>query len=204
MFKFTKLVLLVGISLSFLACSGYQQAMKVLPSELTQLNVECKRDNINFEMDCYDLLSSKNSFAQLRLGIHAQSLGKVEEAFERYTKAQKAGNFYANALLSDLYANGIGVEFNEKKAISLLQDAEEVDPIAAYKLSFYYLSHNNSQKAIELLIFAATNGLKDAQKELVLIYSNNQYIDENKEQAMYWDSAYQNGEQDFARRIYGR
>ena len=93
--------LLAFISL-MTACTGHKQALEVLPNELNQLNQECKRSSIKFEMDCYDLIASKNTFAQLRLGIYAQSLGQVDVAFERYTKAQKSGNFYANALLSNL------------------------------------------------------------------------------------------------------
>ena len=42
-----------------------------------------------FELDCYDFIATKNSFAMLRLGIDAQNKGRPAEAFERYTKAQK-------------------------------------------------------------------------------------------------------------------
>jgi hypothetical protein len=34
-------------------------------------------------MDCYDLISYKNSFAQLRLGLNAQLRGNFEEAIQR-------------------------------------------------------------------------------------------------------------------------
>ena len=104
------------------------------------------------------------------------------------TKAQKAGNFYANALLSTLYGNGLGVEFDEKKSINLLKDVEDVDPIAAYRLSYYYFSNGNPQKAIELLEYAATNEVKDAQKDLVLVYTNGQYIEPNDEKALFYDT----------------
>lgn len=195
--------LLAFISL-ITACTGHKQALEVLPNELNQLNQECKRSSIKFEMDCYDLIASKNTFAQLRLGIYAQSLGQVDVAFERYTKAQKSGNFYANALLSNLYGNGIGVKFDENKSINLLKDVQDVDPIAAYRLSYYYFSQNDTDKAIELLEFAAQNGVKDAQKELVLIFTNNQFVEENEERALYYDNLYQDGKDDFAKTIYGR
>ena len=178
--------------------------MEVLPNELEQLNQDCKRDSLAFELDCYDFIATKNSFAMLRLGIDAQDKGRPAEAFERYTKAQKAGNFYANALLSTLYGNGLGVEFDEKKSINLLKDVEDVDPIAAYRLSYYYFSNGNPQKAIELLEYAATNEVKDAQKDLVLVYTNGQYIEPNDEKALFYDNLYQDGKEDFTKKIYGR
>lgn len=199
--KFSSFLLIASF---FMACAGHKQAMQKLPSELEQLNIDCKRDSLSFELDCYDFIANKNSFAMLRLGIDAQNKGKVDEALERYTKAKNAGNFYANALLSSLYGNGIGVEFDERKSINLLKDVEEVDPIAAYRLSFYYFSNNNPNKAIELLVFAALEGVKDAQKDLVLIFSNGQYVDIDEEKSMYYDSLYQNGEEDFTKKIYGR
>lgn len=203
MFKVMKLAILAAVIPFITACSNHNQAMKVLPNEL-EIADQCKNMNINFEMDCYDLISYKNSFAQLRLGIYAQNRGLAQEAFDRYTNAKKAGNFYANALLTDLFLNGIGVDVDENKSINLLKEVQNVDPIAAYKLSFYYFSENNPQKAIELLEYSALNGVKDAQKDLVLVFSNNQYIEENLEQSLYYDELYQNEQDDFSKKIYGR
>ncbi|WP_418184825.1 tetratricopeptide repeat protein [Aliarcobacter vitoriensis] len=203
MFKVIKLAILVAILPFIIACSSHNQAMKVLPNEL-EIADQCKNMNINFEMDCYDLISYKNSFAQIRLGIQAQNVGLAQEALDRYTKAQRAGNFYSNALISNLYANGIGVEVDEKKSINLLKDVQEVDPIAAYRLSFYYFTENNPQKAIELLEYSAQNGVKDAQKDLVLVFSNNQYLEEDEEKSLYYDNLYQDGQEDFTKKIYGR
>lgn len=199
--KFSSIFVILTL---FTACASHEKAMKILPNELEQISTDCKRDSLNFELDCYDFIATKNSFAMLRLGIDAQNKGRPTEAFERYTKAQKAGNFYANALLSVLYGNGLGVEFDEKKSINLLKDVEDVDPIAAYRLSYYYFSNENPQKAIELLEFAALSGVKDAQKDLVLVFTNGQYLEPNEDRALYYDSMYQNGEEDLAKKIYGR
>ena len=199
--KFSSIFIVLSI---FTACAGHKKAMEVLPNELEQLNQDCKRDSLAFELDCYDFIATKNSFAMLRLGIDAQNKGRPAEAFERYTKAQKAGNFYANALLSTLYGNGLGVEFDEKNSINLLKAVEDVDPIAAYRLSYYYFSNGNPQKAIELLEYAATNEVKDAQKDLVLVYTNGQYIEPNDEKALFYDNLYQDGKEDFTKKIYGR
>lgn len=203
MIKLSKFTFFMFVAFFLAACSNHSEALKTLPSE-QQIADQCKNTNINFEMDCYDLISYKNSFAMLRLGIFAQNRGLVEEAFKRYTEAKNKGNFYANTLLSNLYGNGLGVDFDEKKSINLLKDAQSVDPMAAYKLSFFYFSNNETKKAIELLEYAANSGLKDAQKELVLIYSNEQYIEEDLEKSLYFDSLYQDGEEDFMKTIYGR
>ena len=58
---------------------------------------------------------------------------KIREDLLKHLKdiqKQKTGNFYANALLSTLYGNGLGVEFDEKKkSINLLKDVEDVDQL---------------------------------------------------------------------------
>ena len=48
-----------------------------------------------------------------------------------------------------------------------------------------FFSNGNPQKAIELLEYAATNEVKDAQKDLVLVYTNGQYIEPNDEKALF-------------------
>lgn len=202
MTKFMNFIFLTLLVFFLTSCSSKEEAMKTLQNELEIAN-ECKNKSINFEMDCYDLISYKNSFAQIRLGLFAQSKGLVKEALQRYELAKNKGNFYANALLSDLYANGIGVQVDDKKALELLKEVEKIEPIAAYKLSFFYLT-KDIEKSISLLDFAANNGVKDAQKELIFIYSNGQYIKANEEQALYYDSLYNNKEEDFIKKIYGR
>ena len=102
------------------ACSDYDEALKILPNELSIAD-GCKNPNKKFEMDCYDLISYKNSFAQLRLGLNAQLNGKYEEAFQRYLVAKQRGNFYVNSLLAELYNNGLGVTKNEETVIALLE-----------------------------------------------------------------------------------
>jgi hypothetical protein len=84
--KFSSIFIVLSI---FTACAGHKKAMEVLPNELEQLNQDCKRDSLAFELDCYDFIATKNSFAMLRLGIDAQNKGRPAEAFERYTKACK-------------------------------------------------------------------------------------------------------------------
>jgi TPR repeat protein len=195
----TKLLLLFFL---LNGCSSHEEAMKVLPNELAIAD-ECKNLKKQFEIDCYDLIAYKNSFAQIRLGLTAQYRGNFDEAFQRFNIAKQKGNFYANSLLANLYINGFGVPKNEKIAISLLEDVKSVDPIAAYKLANFYLIDNKVKKAIELLTYAGENGVKDAQYQLHLLYSNEQYIPIDLEKNEYWETKYKENNDNFTTKIYG-
>lgn len=194
--KFSLLLFLLN------GCSNHNEAMKVLPNELSIAD-DCRNPNKQFEMDCYDLISYKNSFAQLRLGLYAQYKGNFQEALQRYNVAKEKGNFYANSLIADLYNNGFGVNKDEDKMIDLLEDVKNIDPVAAFKLSFYYLSKDKVKDALELLTYAAENGVKDAQNQLAILYSNGQYIEPDLEKSSYWNTQHEEGTENFINKIYG-
>ncbi len=80
----------------FTGCSNKGDFVKTSQNELSIAD-ECRNKNKNFEMDCYDLISYKNSFALLRLALNARPKGNVTEAITKLELAQKKGNFYANA-----------------------------------------------------------------------------------------------------------
>ncbi len=101
MSKIIKLLLPIFALFLLNACSSHDKALEVLPNELQDAN-QCINKVKSFEMDCYDLISYKNSIAQLRLGLNAQYQGNFEEALARFELAKKLGNFYANALISDM------------------------------------------------------------------------------------------------------
>jgi len=183
-------------------CTNHKEALKVLPNELAIAD-DCKNTNKQFEMDCYDLISYKNSFAQLRLGIAAQTNQNYQEAFHRYTLAQQKGNFYANALLADLYNKSDLVKDKESKVLDLLKDVDEVDPIAAYKLSYYYMGKKDYDKAIKLLEFAAINNVKKAQYDLYKIYSEGAITKMDTDKSKQWFKEYENKTNSFIRKIYG-
>ena len=186
----------------FTACSNYDEALKVLPNELAIAD-ECKNTNKKFEINCYDLISYKNSFAQLRLGLNAQLNGNYEEAFQRYSLTKEKGNFYGNSLLAELYNNGFGVERNEETVIKLLEETKNVDPIAAYKLAFYYLSKEKNKDAIKLFTFAGENNVKEAQYELSRIYSNADITETSFEKSVFWSDLYEDKSTNFIKKIYG-
>ena len=204
MFKFVTAPL-IKISLLlvfFFFFSIHNEAIKTLPNELAIAD-NCTNITTQFEIDCYDLISYKNSFAQLRLGLNAQIKANYPEALQRYTLAKQKGNFYANALLADLYNNGYGVQRDEDKVIELLKDVKDVDPIAAYKLSFYYLSKEDYEETIELLDYAAQNGVKEAQNQLATIYENGTYIEADLEKSQYWNTQKEDLTNNFLNKIYG-
>ena len=198
-----RILLLISISsLLFIGCSNHEAALKTMPNEITQAN-ECKSTNKEFEADCYDLISYKNSIAMLRSGVNAYSKGNYKEAFHRYTVAQEKGNFYANSLLADLYNKGNGVAKNQEKALELLKDVDNVDGIAAYKLSFYYLNKKDYDEVIELLTFAANKNVKKAQYELSKIYRDGTITKDNPQKAKFWYEKYEDKSNSLLRKIYG-
>ncbi|QEZ88304.1 hypothetical protein ACIB15232_0104 [Aliarcobacter cibarius] len=203
MTRILKPLTLTFIVLFLSACSTSPKVLEAMDNEKTVAN-ECKNQNFNVELDCYDLISHKNSFAQLRLGIDAQYKGNFKEAKDRFEIAKNQRNFYANALIAELYINGFGVDMDENKAISLLKDTRKVDPIAAYKLAMFYLRDGDVDSAIELLEFAGENGVKDTQNQLTILYSNSQYFEPNFEKSTYWQSKLDENEKDFMKDVYGR
>lgn len=204
MFKLiTSSFITISLSVFLLsACADHSEALKVLPNELAIAD-GCKNPNKKFEMDCYDLISYKNTFAQLRLGLNAQVKGNYEEAFQRYLLAKQRGNFYVNSLLAELYNNGLGVERNQDTVIKLLDEVKDVDPIAAYKLSFHYLAKEDNKKAMKLLTYAAENNVKEAQFELSRMYSNADLTDTDLEKSVYWTELYEDKSNNFIKKIYG-
>ncbi|MGB1226385.1 MAG: tetratricopeptide repeat protein [Poseidonibacter sp.] len=189
-------------SLLLVGCSNHKAALKTMPNEIAQAN-ECKSTNKEFEADCYDLISYKNSIAMLRSGVNAYTKGNYQEAFQKYSIAQQKGNFYANSLLADLYNKGNGVNKNQKKALELLEDVSSVDGIAAYKLSFYYLNKKDYEEALELLEFAANNNVKKAQYELSKIYRDGIITKDSPEKAKLWYERFEDKSNSLIRKIYG-
>ena len=196
------LVITIFSSILISGCSNYEAALKTIPNEIAQAN-ECKSENKGFESDCYDLISYKNSIAMLRLGVIAYSKGNYKEAYQKYSFAKQRGNFYANALLSDLYNKGNGASKNQEKALTLLKDVDNVDGIAAYKLSFYYLNKKDYTEAIKLLTFAANNNVKKAQYELSKSYKEGVIIKKNLRKANFWFEQYEDKSNSLMKKIYG-
>lgn len=186
----------------FTGCGQYEKAQKILPNEIVQAD-QCKNTNKEFEVDCYDLISYKNSIALLRVAIVDYGKGNYKDALMKLEIVKQNGNFYANALLADMYFKGRGVKQNQEKGLELLKDVDSVDPIAAYKLAFYYLNKKDHREAIELLTFAADNSVKEAQKELSKIYREGKITKTNMEKSKKYYEAYEKNQNSFINKIYG-
>lgn len=200
----TKLILLILISIFFTSCAkNYDKSKNILPTYINFAN-ECKNDtNKSFETDCYDLIAYKNPIALLRLGVLNYKKGKFKEALKQLTIAQQQGNFYANSIISDILKQSIKTPKDEKKVIDLLLDVEKVDPIASYKLYFYYKSENNNKKALELLNFSANNNVKEAQEELSKLYANGELVKADLTMSLYLLKESKVDNKDFVYDIYG-
>ena len=142
---------------SLTGCSSHNEFLKASSNELVIAD-DCRNTNKHLEMDCYDLISYKNSFAQLRLGLNAQLRGNFEEALQRLNISKQKGNFYANAPLADIYRNGFGVPINHDLAIKLLEDN-----------GYIYKEKTTSDKR-EVIIKLTDKGLKsrNLSKEVVV------------------------------------
>lgn len=199
---FSSLAILTISMYLFTGCSNKSDFVKTSQNELSIAD-ECRNKNKSFEMDCYDLISYKNSFALLRLALNDRQKGNVTEAIKKLELAKQKGNFYVNAPLAEIYKSGYGVQKDDDKSIDLLEDVEDVDPIAAYKLYFYYIDKNKFKAAVKLLTYAATNNVKPAQKELADLYLNGEFIDRDEAKADYWLEQYRDGTPSFTNKIYG-
>ena len=199
---FSSFALITLSMYTFTGCSSNSDFIKTSQNELSIAD-ECRNKNKNFEMDCYDLISYKNSFALLRLALNDRQKGNVTEAIKKLELAQKKGNFYANAPLAEIYKSGYGIAKNDDKAIDLLEDVEDADPIAAYKLYFYYIDKNKFTAALELLEYAATNNVKPAQKELSDLYLNGEFVERDVTKSDYWLEQYRDNSLSFTNKIYG-
>ena len=198
--SFTKGLLILG-TLLFSGC-GENKSLKIIPNEIKQAD-SCKDSNKQIELDCYDLISYKNSIALLRLGIHDYTKKDYEEAFRKFSFSKTKGNFYANALLSNLYQTGRGVKKDDKKSLELLEEVSEFEPIAAYNLSFYYINQKEYDTAIELLEFSAKNDVKKAQEKLFQIYSDNIIIKSDNIKSTYWKDRYKDNSINKLHEVYG-
>ncbi len=202
MYKNLLNISILGIVLSFCACTNYKELKQTMGNEIQHANTCINEKSQELETDCYDLISYKNSIALLRLGRKAYYEGKYEEALKRYSLAKVRGNFYANALLSELYEKGKGVKQNKTKAIKLLEETKDADPIAAYKLALVYIKKENYKKALKLLEFASNNDLKEAQYKLLQLYKIDSLdIDQEKIKNLYLK--YEDKTKDFKKSLYG-
>ena len=106
-----------------------------------------------------------------------------------------------------MYYKGDGVAKDINRSFELLNESSEVDPVAAYQLSRFYLQGINTkvdtEKGIKLLEFAGEKGLRQAQEMLANIYKTGLF-DEPKDGVKYnfWQKKYKSNIEDNNHKIY--
>ncbi|MDD2894934.1 MAG: tetratricopeptide repeat protein [Aliarcobacter sp.] len=162
---------------SFLSFSDDKDAIA-----LEKANVCQKIEDIDNKLFCYKKILNENSYAQLRMGTYSVEKKDYKKAVEYFNQSIDNKNAYANLALAFLYYKGDGVEKDLDKSFKLLQDSSNVDPIAAYQLSRFYLQGINTpvdnKKGVELIEFAASKNLIAAQKMLIKIYTEGLFSQE--------------------------
>lgn len=195
-------IILAVFLLVFTGCTSHFFSMNAMPSKITSAN-ECVNKNISYEKECYALIAPHNSVAMLRLGVLYEQERKYKKALQYYNKAKKDKNFYANALLANLYTKGLGVKKDRQKAFELLRDTYDEDPMAAYILSNYYADKGDYNQAISLLKFAASKKLKEAQALLADIYEDGKITKHNHKKSLYWKQMHDTDDENFKTKVYG-
>lgn len=162
---------------SFLSFSDDKDAVA-----LEKANVCQKIEDMDNKLFCYKKILNENSYAQLRMGTYNVEKKDYKKAVEYFNQSIDNKNAYANLALAFLYYKGDGVEKDLDKSFKLLQEASDVDPIAAYQLSRFYLQGINTpvdnKKGVELIEFAASKNLLSARKMLIKIYTEGLFLQE--------------------------
>ena len=136
--------------------------------------MESKTNNQNFE----------NGLAALKSEAH-------EEALRLFTAATEDGCAIAFTYLSSMYEDGISVETDTKKAVSLLYQAADLNDAAAFNRLGYLHAvgryvEKNLGAAVEFHKLAAQQGFANSQCDLGRHYADGIGVQQNLEEAQRW------------------
>lgn len=211
-----KNILLITFSLFFFtACafkmpnfSSFSSSKKDDLGKFLEEANECQKiDEDEKKLSCYKNIEDKNSFAQIRLGTYNADKRDFTTALKYLNKAKQSGNLYANLPLAFLYYKGEGVSKDVPKSFELLQESADTDPVAAFQLARFYLQGINTkvdnEKGVELLEFAASQGVLEAQKMLVNTYKNGLFKQPRDQVKVdFWQKKIKENKEDINRKIY--
>ncbi len=127
----------------------------------------------------------ENDMSQAR---QAYNNGDYEKAHEIWLIQAKDGSPEAQAWLGSLYANGEGVDADDKNALSWYEKAaEQGNSMAQANVgAMYYMGQGTSKnvdKAIKWLSTAAENGDVNGLFNLAVIYTKGEDVEKNSERA---------------------
>ena len=121
------------------------------------------RPNEAFEEDEVKRAEANDPVALREQGTKCLHKGDYGGAFEKLTKAVELGSVEALCTLSTLYAEGNGVERDEKKARQLLEKAAiGGHPLARWTLGLLEARDGNKKNALRHWIIAANQGHVEA------------------------------------------
>ena len=159
------------------------------------------------KLDCYKKIENSNSFAQIRLGTYYSTKNDYKESLKYLNMADENKNLYAKLPLALLYYKGEGVKKDINKSFELLKESSDIDPIAAFQLSRFYLQGINTkidnEKGIDLLEFSAQNGVLQAQELLSNVYKQGLYgVAKDQIKYEYWLNKANSNKEDKNSNIY--
>ncbi len=164
-------------------------------------------ENEETKLSCYKKIENKNSFAQIRLGTYYANKKEYKDALKYLNQAKENENVYANLPIAFLYYKGDGVTKNLDKSFELLKESSDIDPIAAYQLSRFYLQGINTkvdnEKGIELLNFAASKNVRPAQEILINAYKTGLFSQpKDQVKVEFWQKKIKENVEDTNYKIY--
>lgn len=159
------------------------------------------------KLECYKKIENSNSFAQIRLGTYYSTKNDYKESLKYLNMADENKNLYAKLPLALLYYKGEGVKKDINKSFELLKESSDIDPIAAFQLSRFYLQGINTkidnEKGIDLLEFSAQNGVLQAQELLSNVYKQGLYgVAKDQIKYEYWLNKATSNKEDKNSNIY--
>ena len=174
---------------------------------LKEANICQDLDTQKEKLDCYKKIENSNSFAQIRLGTYYSTKNDYKESLKYLNMADENKNLYAKLPLALLYYKGEGVKKDINKSFELLKESSDIDPIAAFQLSRFYLQGINTkidnEKGIDLLEFSAQNGVLQAQELLSNVYKQGLYgVAKDQIKYEYWLNKANSNKEDKNSNIY--
>ena len=174
---------------------------------LKEANICQDLDTEKEKLECYKKIENSNSFAQIRLGTYYSTKNDYKESLKYLNMADENKNLYAKLPIALLYYKGEGVKKDINKSFELLKESSDIDPIAAFQLSRFYLQGINTkvdnEKGIELIEFAASKGVLTAQKMLININKEGLFAQpKDQKKVEFWEAKIKEKKEDLTFKIY--
>jgi hypothetical protein len=163
---------------SKVVCGGcdYANMMRELQDKLEQKCPFCREllptTDEEIEENIMKRIETNDPVTMREQGIKCYNKGDYSSAFEYFTKAAKSGDVQAHFELAGCFHFGRGVEKDEKKRLSHLEEAAiGGHPIARYNLGIHGERIGRIERAFKHFSIAAGQGQVHAIEELKSLYA---------------------------------